>query len=288
MNVTKQAGAAAGGTPGAEELAAINALAREPLEAEQVYTFAIRLCDNQIDRDGERFAPRTLEELAHLFVGKAGIFDHRWSAREQSARIYRTQVVEEEGALTQAGDPCRYVKAWAYMVRTPGNQDLIAEIQGGIKREVSVGCAVEQVLCSVCGEPLESCPHRKGEVYQGKLCWGELVGATDAYEWSFVAVPAQRSAGVMKGFREEKSALEEEAALGRRWLKELREQVVALGVAEGRERPEMERLAGRCGGQELLTLKTLLDRPWGAPARPQLPYGGNEENVPGRDGAFLI
>ena len=30
------------------------------------------------------------------------------------------------------------------MVRTQGNRDLIAEIEGGIKKEVSVGCAVER------------------------------------------------------------------------------------------------------------------------------------------------
>ena len=37
-------------------------------------------------------------------------------------------------------------------------------------------------------------------MYKGKLCYGVLSEPEDAYEWSFVAVPAQRSAGVTKAF----------------------------------------------------------------------------------------
>ena len=44
--------------------------------------------------------------------------------------------------------------AWAYMLRTEKNADLIAEIEGGIKKEVSVGCSVGRRVCSVCGEPV--------------------------------------------------------------------------------------------------------------------------------------
>ena len=56
-----------------EELALINQFAKTDLTEEQVYTFSVRLCDNEVDRDGERFEPETLEELAGLFVGKCGI-----------------------------------------------------------------------------------------------------------------------------------------------------------------------------------------------------------------------
>ena len=40
---------------GAEELAEINRFTRTPLTAEEVYCFAVRLCDNEVDRDFERF-----------------------------------------------------------------------------------------------------------------------------------------------------------------------------------------------------------------------------------------
>ena len=145
------------GVPAEAELAEINRFAKSPLRAEEVYAFSLRLCDNEVDRDGERFPAATLEELAALFVGKSGMFDHQWSARGQTARIYRAEVVRED-ARTEAGESYAYVKGYAYLLRTEGNKELIAEIEGGIKKEVSVGCAVEKTVCSICGQDIHTCP----------------------------------------------------------------------------------------------------------------------------------
>ena len=86
------------------------------------------------------------------------------------------------------------------MVRTAANADLILEIEGGIKKEVSVGCAVAGSYCSVCGADRREnpCGHHPGKKYGGVLCYTLLDNPTDAYEWSFVAVPAQPAAGVTK------------------------------------------------------------------------------------------
>ena len=149
------------------DMALINVQAKTPLTPEQIYTFAVRLCDNQVDRDFERFPRKSLERLAELFVGKSGIFDHCWTAAGQTARLYKAEVVDEPGQKTKAGDALSWLKGYAYMVRTESNQDLIAEIEGGIKREVSVGCSVSRVVCSICGEEGLRCGHRKGEVYDG-------------------------------------------------------------------------------------------------------------------------
>lgn len=92
-----------------EELAIINRFTKRALKEDEVYTFAVRLCDNEVDRDGERFPRATLEELAELFVGKSGIFDHEWTARGQAARIYRTEIVEEAGVCSQGEGRC-YLK----------------------------------------------------------------------------------------------------------------------------------------------------------------------------------
>ena len=98
MDVTKQPGSVMAYQVSREDMALINRLAKTALTPEQVYTFAVRLCDNEVDRDWERFDIPALSALSELFVGKSGIFDHNWSAEGQTARIYRTQVVEEEGA----------------------------------------------------------------------------------------------------------------------------------------------------------------------------------------------
>lgn len=39
---------------------------------------------------------------------------------------------------------------------------------------------------------------RQRRRFDGRLCYGELQNPTDAYEWSFVAVPAQKNAGITK------------------------------------------------------------------------------------------
>ena len=289
MEICKDAAVKAIGTPDGEELALINALARRELGAGEVYTFALRLCDNDVDRDFERFDDDTLDQLAPMFVGASGVFDHQWSARGQTARIYRTEVVGGDGALTSDGRPCRYLKGWAYMMRTDENAALIAEIDGGIKREVSVGCAVDRVVCSICGQELESCPHEKGEEYGGQVCHGVLTGARDVYEWSFVAVPAQRKAGVIKSAGRR---LEDEARLGRKYLKSLRSEMVRLaGIAE----PEaghalLEKVAAKLDEEELLKLIKLYRGRADARLTPtaQLSYGREAADREAADGAFLI
>ena len=258
-NIVKQADVQGLGQAGQEELEQINALARRELTADEVYLFAVRLCDNDIDRDGERFAVETLEELGELFVGVSGVFDHQWSARGQTARIYRTEVVHEEGTVTQDGRPYCYLKGYAYMMRTEDNASLIAEIDGGIKREVSVGCAVERVECSICGEDMngsQRCGHQRGQEYDGQLCTGILLGATDAYEWSFVAVPAQKKAGVIKRAKLQEK-LEREAEIGRTYLERLRGEVVRLAclVQPEADRELMERVVRRLDWEELDGLK---------------------------------
>ena len=162
-----------------EELAIINQFTKRALKEDEVYTFAVRLCDNEVDRDGERFPRATLEELKRLFAGKSGIFDHEWSAKGQAARIYRTEIVEEEG-VSATGERRCYLKGYAYMMRGGENETLIREIEGGIKKEVSVGCSVKRCACSICGQEMGSCAHEKGKTYGGKLCCGELLEAADA------------------------------------------------------------------------------------------------------------
>lgn len=296
MDIVKEAGTMAGQAAQSGDLALINALARRDLKAEEVYTFCVRLCDNEVDRDGERFPQRTLEELAGRFVGKSGVFDHQWSALGQTARIYRTELVREEGTATAAGDGYCYLKGYAYMLRCEKNRDLIREIEGGIKKEVSVGCAVERAVCSICGGDMGECAHEKGRRYGGKLCFAELTGAADAYEWSFVAVPAQPRAGVLKGLGREDGArlkqLEREAALGRRYLERLREKAVRLaalagpgleasvlrGIAEKLDEEELQAVCRACGGH--------LEEKY--PLNTQLSYHSQKEAGEGRDGAFLI
>lgn len=191
------------GTPDEEALALISRFARKTPDAENIYTFSVILCDNEIDRDNERFSVESLEKLKDMFVGVTGIFDHSMKSSDQTARIYKTEIVRDESKITITGEVYTCLKAWCYMLRTEKNSELINEIDGGIKKEVSVSCSVEKKLCSVCGSDIRGrdCSHTVGEIYGTKQCHIVLDNPTDAYEWSFVAVPAQRNAGVAKSMK---------------------------------------------------------------------------------------
>lgn len=177
----------------------LNRFTRRKHTAQEVYMFDVILCDNEVDRDGECFTKQALETLCCRFEGVTGIFDHDPKGSRQTARIFATELVEDPARRTAYGAAYTYLKACAYMIRTDSNQDLIREIDGGIKKEVSVSCAAKTSRCSICGST-GACAHEKGKVYGGRLCYRELEDISDVYEWSFVAVPAQVHAGVTKQY----------------------------------------------------------------------------------------
>lgn len=269
MDIRKGTAVAGAGVATQAQMELINAQSKATLTAEQVYVFSLRLCDDQIDRDLERFDTQALPVLAKLFLGKTGIVDHKWSSEGQVARIFQTQVVQEENGS--------YIKAWAYIRRGGQGEEVIADIEAGIKKEVSVGCAMGRAVCSICGEEYGSCGHQKGEHYDGQLCHVILKEPMDAYEFSFVAVPAQRNAGVLKAVRSGSWTLKElaeefgaqaefralyvQAQLGREYELLLRRDVVrlALSLDMGLEEPVLRSISEKLGAEELEKLKQALE-----------------------------
>ncbi len=242
-----------------EELELIGQFSRKKLEKDEIYTFSLILCDNEIDRDNEKFTVSALHTLAKLFIGKTGIFDHNMKSKDQSARIYSAEVVTDAGRKTADGEIYTYIKAKAYMVRTEKNKDLIAEIEAGIKKETSVGCCVRDISCSICGKNIktEGCEHQKGKVYGDKLCCYHLSEPSDAYEWSFVAVPAQRNAGVIKSFNPNYSN-ENYDELAKEYREELKASVIKYAASV---LPEMksETVCGMCDSMSIKMLKEMRD-----------------------------
>ena len=186
----------------------INQFSMKELSPEEVYCFSVAMCDNDIDRDMERFTNKTLDGLAPLFVGKTVISDHSWKSGNQIGRIYATYV-QKAAEQNQAGEPLRQLVGKVYMLNSEDNKPVIDAIEAGILKEVSVGVSVKSRSCALCGEPMAfswtswnmECKnhHCLGESYPGEgLCYMNLDDPKDAYELSFVAVPAQRNAGVTK------------------------------------------------------------------------------------------
>lgn len=185
-----------------EDLAKIQQFSRRELLPEEIYVFNVDLCNNDVDRDFEKFSVETLKQMAELFVGKTGIFDHSMKSADQTARIFDAFVEKVNGKKTADGEDFYSLKAKAYMLNNEENKSLIDSIEAGIKKEVSVSCSVDKAYCSICHTDRKraACEHKKGKMYGDRLCFNILTDATDAYEFSFVAVPAQREAGVTKSF----------------------------------------------------------------------------------------
>lgn len=148
--------------------------------------FDLILCDNEIDRDGERFSDGALEKMSTLFIGKTGFLDS--VVVNPCARIFDTELITDNSRTSKSGEPYKYLKASAYMIRTNENKNLIAEIDGGIKKEVGISCSCMKRICSICGRDRsrEGCEHVKGKLYNGRMCHTILDDVTDVYEWSFV------------------------------------------------------------------------------------------------------
>lgn len=273
-----------------ELLEKLGKFTRRAHKPEEIYLFDVLLCDNEIDRDGERFSLLALEQLKKLFVGVTGLFDHVPKSSGQTARLFDTELVRDESRITASGEPYTALKGHAYMVRTAGNADLIREIDGGIKKEVSISCAAAEQLCSVCGANHRTapCAHLKGKSYGGKLCHTILGDITDAYEWSFVAVPAQPRAGVTKRMRGDRESETIEAL-----RKDLQQRDAILNAVRadvqkdvsrllsvsgmGAHRAILEKAAEGMSLTELVAFRRALQKDAAPAAQRQLPLSAQEE-----------
>ena len=108
--------------------------------------------------------------------------------------------------------------------------------------------------------------------YGEQLCYLELRDPTDAYEWSFVAVPAQRKAGVLKRYGHENQGMAQlraQAELGRKYLRELRREVTRLAMLadDSMDGGALAKAAEHLEEPELLELK----RVYGAQAARRFP-----------------
>ncbi|QEK12726.1 hypothetical protein FQB35_10500 [Crassaminicella thermophila] len=199
-----------------KDLDLINQYSRKELTADELYIYPIILTSNDEDRDYEYFDKKDLDELAKLFVGKTGIFDHAWKSGNQHSRIFKCKVEKAEGQTNFKGKQLYVLKAWAYTIKR-GHEDLIADIDAGILKEVSIGFSVSDLICSICGNSFfdyKNCKHWPGVEYTNNgvtdICRLRMKDPIEAYEFSFVAVPSNTDAGTTKGISIEMKELKKE------------------------------------------------------------------------------
>lgn len=246
-----------------EMIEKLNKFTRREMSEDEVYIFDVILCDNDIDRDGERFSAKALKTLESLFVGKTGIFDHNLKCSGQTARIFATELITDKSKTTANNEAYTYLKGSAYMVKTDNNSGLIREIDGGIKKEVSISCSTTSRICSICGVDLnkKGCPHTIGKSYNSKIAHAILDDITDAYEWSFVAVPAQVNAGVTKKFGGAKNTNTDNSELIEKLCTSVRADIYRLCLASGSAvyTKALTTAADKMNADELIEFKELLE-----------------------------
>lgn len=185
-----------------EDLDKINKYSLKELQKDELYVFKVVISDNEIDRDFEVFPLESLKKMKDLFVGKTLIKDHQKKSDNQVGRIYDTELIAGT-TLTKNGEVYHKLVAYCYMIKTNSNEDLIKEIDAGIKKEVSVSLAINKAVCSICGTDnmKEYCSHWWGKEYDGETCHFRLENPFDAYEVSLVATPANPAATTTKSYK---------------------------------------------------------------------------------------
>lgn len=167
-----------------EDLEKINKFTRKPLNSDDVAIFEVTLCDNEVDKDYERFDKGALEMIRTLSVGNLGVLYDVSHSTDQIARIYDCQI-NELNKLTQSGEYYKKVVAKVYIILTPNNSSLVEKLSS-TPVEVGISCSIKDCTCSICGQNMRvsACRHIKGKKYKGKLCYGVLSGMYDFLEWS--------------------------------------------------------------------------------------------------------
>lgn len=190
-----------------EDMKLINKYTLTKLTAEDVFVFKCIAADNETDdRNFMPFSLNALQDMKKLYVGKTMIKDHAHKTENQIARVYATELIQNSSKTVKNGEFYTQLAVKCYMVRTKSNADLIAEISAGIKREVSTYTVPARAVCNICGEDnvKKYCSHWQGRTYKkdGKdtVCLMTIDGCKEAYELSFVAVPAQPRAATYKSF----------------------------------------------------------------------------------------
>ena len=166
------------GTP--EDINKINNLIRNKVNPEDVYIFSVTLCNNDVDKDYEKFSREMLDDLADMFIGK--------TTGDSKAKIFDTWVEKINEKETVDGKRFYQLKAKAYILKTEDNMPLITDIMSGIKKEVSISCSVKTRICSICNSNSEKgiCNHIPGNKYENEIAYRILSNVNEVYEFDFI------------------------------------------------------------------------------------------------------
>ncbi len=160
----------AGGTPTPEMLALINARARTPMSASDVYVFPAQISNQNVDSFWTRMTSLSLQWFAQDATRGVALCDSHVHNRLPIGRSFYGVVAShvELGAAVMATQSLAYVlRGWA-LSNGLNSDDLIRGIEAGIYWQVSIGFDPVAFHCSVCGRNMLTdwaCCHIPGFIY---------------------------------------------------------------------------------------------------------------------------
>lgn len=192
-------------------LAKINGYALKELSADEVYVRKVLLAHNAIDRDNERFPEPLLDNFAATLPGKSLLFGHDrrnyfplglfFDASTESMTADQFKAITgEDPRLPEGITQVKVLWGWFYIAKTGSAEDMIANIEAGVYRHVSIGFAAAD-LNGV-----------KKEINGPVLYW-EYVGPGEALEGSLVWLGAQPGATAQKALKDQEDHTQEEQTM---------------------------------------------------------------------------
>lgn len=182
----------------ADQLAKINRFALTPLTAEQVYVRKAILANNAIDRDNERFPDGMLQQFQNTLPGKSFLIGHQrgdygvglWfdASIEEMPLDQAKAVTGEDLRLPDGMTTVKNLVGYFYMVKKLELEGMIADIEGGVMRFVSIGFNADR------RQPITDS--------NGNTLYYEYAGKGEAQEGSVVWLGAQRGAIITKSAKD--------------------------------------------------------------------------------------
>ncbi len=164
-------------------MAAINALALKALTPDDVAVFSLDICNDQIDKHHSRFPHDELTRINAMIPGRPFMERHDLRGTLPRGTFFRSQLASHDGMLSVRPD--------VFMLRTEENKDFIANIEGGVYRETSIGIAFMRPECSICGKDIRECRHIPGRDYDGAMCHYVMHDVREVIEGSIVPAGSQ-------------------------------------------------------------------------------------------------
>lgn len=177
-----------GVAPDDAELDAVNRFTLRPLVREEFTVFRLDLCHNQVDKHHSRFPEEELEKINALVPGRPLLERHDLKGTLPRGLFYRSEIRRNGDKLTVQPD--------VYVLRTPSNDELILNIEGGVYRETSIGFSFGLPECSECGKDLRTCAHVPGRSYRDQRCHYIMRDVLEVIEGSVVSSGSQGTAFV--------------------------------------------------------------------------------------------